>query len=317
MSTEGAAPEQELGAPRPAQAAERCGGSQSPSVKTQSHRSLELLGTILPPASALLALLYYFGWVRTRAFWADLGVEPSVLGFTIQDYLLRSIDGLFVPLGIALTLGLVLLWIHNTVLELLLAKRHLVFIHRTASTMVPLGLALFAFGISAFFPTIGEYFLLTPLSLAFGPALVVYGTSLRSRVRNMRSAQEIAGQGPAIAKTLLAMLVTVNIFWAISSFADAVGRGTAESVRTGLTRLPGVVIYSHQQLNIRAPGVKEKSIGDSDAAYQFRYEGLHLMLRSAGRLFLLAQGWSSDNASIIVLRDNEGIRVEFNVQRIS
>src|SRR5919198_481590 len=54
------------------------------------------------PAALITALAFYFGWRRERAFAGYFGIDPSVLGFSTNDYVLRSVDALFVPAAVVL-----------------------------------------------------------------------------------------------------------------------------------------------------------------------------------------------------------------------
>ena len=50
----------------------------------------------------ITALAYYFGYRREQAFADFFGIDPSALGFTTNDYVLRSVDALFVPVTVVL-----------------------------------------------------------------------------------------------------------------------------------------------------------------------------------------------------------------------
>ncbi|MFF8279994.1 hypothetical protein ACF05T_28505 [Streptomyces lateritius] len=55
------------------------------------------LATLLAPTTFIGALLLYFGFTYTDALYAHFGVDAATLGFSTQDYALRSagaaIDG--------------------------------------------------------------------------------------------------------------------------------------------------------------------------------------------------------------------------------
>src|ERR687891_1139456 len=55
----------------------------------------EVITTFVAPTTLVGALVFYFGWTRTRAWWLYFGIDPSVLGFSNQDYVLRSVNALF------------------------------------------------------------------------------------------------------------------------------------------------------------------------------------------------------------------------------
>ena len=59
--------------------------------------ALELFGLVIAPTTIITALAFYFGWTLTNARASYFGIDASALGFSTQDYLLRSADALFVP----------------------------------------------------------------------------------------------------------------------------------------------------------------------------------------------------------------------------
>ena len=80
--------------------------SPSPSPSPSARSALELAGLVVAPTTLVTALAFYFGWVLTNSRASYFGIDASALGFSTQDYLLRSADALFVPLGTALVLAL-------------------------------------------------------------------------------------------------------------------------------------------------------------------------------------------------------------------
>jgi hypothetical protein len=60
---------------------------------------LEAIGLVVAPTTLLTAVALYFG-VKLTASRADyFGIDQSTLGFSTRDYLLRSTDAVFVPVG--------------------------------------------------------------------------------------------------------------------------------------------------------------------------------------------------------------------------
>src|SRR6267378_186694 len=58
---------------------------------------IDAIRSWLASGTLIAAFLYYFGWTRTDALWRSLGIDQSVMGFSTQDYVLRSIDSVFLP----------------------------------------------------------------------------------------------------------------------------------------------------------------------------------------------------------------------------
>ena len=65
-----------------------------------------------------------------------------------------------------------------------------------------------------------------------------------------------------------------------------------------INRFPSVVVYSARDLKLAVPGVSAQQVGDEEAAYRYRYSGLHLLQHTGGRFFLVPRNWTpSDHRS--------------------
>ena len=71
----------------------------------------------MAPTSAVTALLYYFGWARTSVQAQQMGLDDSLLGYSTQDYLLRSLTSMTIPLVVALVATVVGLLLHTVVVR--------------------------------------------------------------------------------------------------------------------------------------------------------------------------------------------------------
>ena len=87
--------------------------SADPAVR----RTLRVLGSVVAPATLITALLYYFGWTATHASAAYLGIDESLLSFSTQDYLLRSVNPVFWPLAVGLIVAALALHGHIRVMR--------------------------------------------------------------------------------------------------------------------------------------------------------------------------------------------------------
>ena len=172
--------------------------SPPPAESADPTRSLRAtlrgIGSVVAPTSAVTALLYYFGWTRTTVQATRLGLDESLLGYSTQDYLLRSITSMLAPLVvglIAILLGLALhavltAWIHRTggraekstadpVRRRLLA--------RMVSTIAAAGLVLLALGGAGTRVARPSYelYVVTPVCVTLGLVLLVYAANLYRR----------------------------------------------------------------------------------------------------------------------------------------
>jgi hypothetical protein len=268
-------------------------------------RWLQILGAVIAPSSLITALSFYFGKVRTDTYFDYLGIDRSMLNFTTQDYLLRSTDVLFIPLGALLSVGVLILWTHCLV-EGHLSKHPRVLQYVTRGLVV-LGGGLFAIGaVNASrqglpFPT---PFLFAQLSLGVGVALVAYALRLRGK--------RLRGWISTVYGTLIGLLILLSLFSTTAEYAAALGTGRAQEFAAGLFDRPAVVVYSKDRLHIEAPGVVETTLEGVDSAYRYRYTGLRSLLRSGGNYFLLPALWSYTNDGVtVILPETTSIRLQF------
>src|ERR1700724_2957006 len=79
--------------------AERRGDAGADAGSTTIPRWVQILAAVIAPSSLITALAFYFGGVRTDAYFSYFGIDRSMINFATADYLLRSTDVLFIPLG--------------------------------------------------------------------------------------------------------------------------------------------------------------------------------------------------------------------------
>jgi len=306
-----------LGRPRTPSSSFGRAAAQRPAPSLE--RALQMLTAIVAPTTLLTALLFYFGWIRTNALFQYFGVDATALGFTTQDYLLRSTEALYVPLGTLLVVGLAGVWAHGQV-EHWLAGRRGEPSRRTAvavATVGVVGSALFARGVAGVaVPRLSrDGFLVTPACLGLGAVLGAYAQWLWRRLQPPRGRRGGANRPRwpgLIGLGLVAMLVVLSLFWATTDYARAYGRGRAVAYARDLAVRPGVVIYSAERLFLQGPGVREQALPAGEhASYRYRYSGLRLLTESHGRLFLLPAGWTTSDGAAIVLAGGDQLRVEF------
>ncbi|CPX41458.1 Uncharacterised protein [Mycobacteroides abscessus] len=59
---------------------------------------IAVITTVGTPLTMITALLLYFGWARSDAQSQWMGIEVSLFRFSTQDYVLRSISTLYLPI---------------------------------------------------------------------------------------------------------------------------------------------------------------------------------------------------------------------------
>jgi hypothetical protein len=274
------------------------------------------LAQVVAPTSLLTALLYYFGWAHVYYFFNYFGVNSTVLGFGTVDYLMRSVDALFVPIAVAATLALLVLWLHPAVSSRLRRGRGswLPWHRGTIGTIGGLALAV----VGAYVTFTGrvlpsQYAAWAPLSFGLGVFLLACMSHGRSRSRSRGG----DAQGPAaswagpLEWVIAFALVGVSLFAAATDYAAQVGQSRARHYASLLSTQPNVVVYSERSLSLSAPGVSQVRCREPRTAYGYRYDGLTLMLAAGGKYLLLPRRWSPAQGVAVLVDQSDSLRLEF------
>lgn len=283
---------------------------------------LKIVGSVVAPTTLLTALLFYFGRLHAQGLTRYLRVHFTVFDFTVQDYLVRSADGLFLPVTIAAAVALLSLWIHRLLLGALPVNTRTKVLQVLAPLAGVSGMGLVALALAAMFGN--KVFASFPeaggLSLSIGVLLLAYADRLlRSLIAERRSADppwSPAG-GIAVAEWgAIFILVSVGLFWAVNSYAIGVGTSRGQQIERGLESSADVVLYSEKSLDLHVPGVREMICSTPEnmpeAAYRFRYEGLKFVLQSGDHYLFLPKGWMRDSGVALVIPRSDALRLEFS-----
>lgn len=261
---------------------------------------VRLLTTVGSPVALATALLFYFGWVRTRFQARALGYDPVVLQLSVQDYLLKSINVLFLPLVVMVLGFLVLHHLHRRLIDAAGRSQRLrTMTVRAASLMIwswPIWLvtAIVLLAVPA------TRLIAVPVSLTIGLLLALYGHALRG----------LLGAGtrwPRATSIIVYVLLAFALFWDTERIARTTGQAFAQDILAYPQQLVAVTVYSEKRLEIATPGVTEAELGQN-SAYRFRYNGLRLLEGTGDRYVLM----SDHGGTIIVLNDEQGLRFEFS-----
>ena len=103
----------------------------------------------------------------------------------------------------------------------------------------------------------------------------------------------------------LFLLVSIGLFWAVGSYASSVGIARAQQIEASLATSPAVTLFSEKKLSLKAPGVLETPCSNG-SAFQFRYEGLTLVLQSGNQYLFLPNSWTHSNGTAFLLPPQPG-----------
>ncbi len=289
------------------------------------RRSLRSLVSVVGPTSLITALLFYFGWVRTRTQAADLGLEVSMLDTSTRTTLLRSLSSVYQPLGALLLVAVISLlghwalsnWIRSPVADDAARRNRARWVRRIAAALAVAAVIILAIGIRGALVEQWEASLwpLGPICLGAGIALGSYAVDIWLK---FGAGTERAGTDPelrwipTLIATLVVLLVVSALFWAVADYAEAVGHRQHRTLIGNLAFRPDVIVYSQRPLLLDTEQVKAETLSEeAPEAYRFQYSGLKLLFRDNGRYFLLPETWTQGESSAIVLPDESWLRYEF------
>jgi hypothetical protein len=283
-----------------------------------AREAVELIALIVAPATLLGALLFYFGWARSRAQARYFGIDVDLLGRSTQEYALRSIGAIFWPCTLLLAALLAAVVAHDATKRLAAARRPRVILV-LAACVGAVGVALLAFALAGVWePRAGGGAVHTPTAFAVGLPLAAYALFVGLSVAGDRERRSLPSlpRGPFV---LVAGLVAVFVFWAVGAHADLRGQRLAKRTAANLDSLPSVVVYSRHRLHLDGLGVVETALRGADSAYGYRYSGLRLFARSGTRTFLVPSRWCrmdvdegcEQHGVTFVLEDDAALRLDF------
>ncbi len=264
---------------------------------------------IIAPATLLSSLLFYFGYVSSRAQYRYFGLDVDTVGLSTRDYVMRSPQALLVPL-LAISLG------GAGLLLLHLAVRR----HPLPRPAVRAILGFGVLGVLAGVVLIGAYAavgdwpaypLVTPLLLAAGSAAVLYAIRLPAAPSFLQRADD-ESRGLRRGVLAFAMVAIVGcLFWVTATVAEWTGLGNGMRTARHLDRLAPVILDTRERLFLTDGIVREKAlpVGEGDE-FRYRYRGLRLLVQGDGAMFLVPEQWSPSDSTVMVRLDSS-VRVQF------
>lgn len=292
-------------------------------LSSQVERWLSVGGSIIAPATAITALLFYFGYVSSRAEYDYFGVDVDLVGLTTQDYVMRSPQPLLVPL-LVLTLACALLLAVHTWIRRRVTDQHRM--RRLARRTVMAGLGLVGIGVLLLFMywllREWEYYsLVTPLAIVVGGSLAGWGLG---QIRRQEAVASSAGNkrrtvdALSVAVVLVWVAVAAGVFWATATIAQWSGRGLGMEQARRLHELPSVVIDTKEQLFLpEEMEVVERRLEpvEDGQSFRYRYWGLRLLVEGDRAVFLVPNHWNTANLTLLVPVDDD-VRFRFQFRNL-
>ncbi len=265
--------------------------------------------TIVAPATLLTTLLFYFGYVSSRAQYRYFGLDVDTVGLSTQDYVMRSPQALLVPL-LAISLGGAgLLLLHLAVRRHPLPTTVVRGLLVVSVAAILLGVVLI--GGYAVLGAWSLYPLVTPLLVAAGSGGLLYAMRLPGAPAWLTSrSEETKGLRRGVLAFALVAIVGC-LFWATATVAEWSGLGNGMRTARHLDELAPVILDTRERLFLTDGIVKETALPASEGAgFRFRYRGLRLLIQGDGALFLVPERWSPSDSTLRVPLD-DSVRVQF------
>jgi hypothetical protein len=264
--------------------------------------------TFVAPATFLSALLFYFGYVTSRAQFRYFGVDVDTLGLTTRDFVMRSPQALLVPVLAAALAGVAVLLLHLGVRDRSLPRRVVAVTLGAGVALLGAGLVLlFGFAVLGDLPGYG---LVTPALLGGGVGLALY-TLRRPEAPHLLTADGSGGAARPGAVALALLVVATCVFWASATVAEWTGRGAAIRLAERLDDLPVVILDTQERLYLRDGVTRESELPQEEGqTFRYRYRGLRLLVQGADHLFLVPERWTPSNTTLAVPLDGT-TRVRF------
>lgn len=273
-------------------------------------RWIGVASSVIAPVTLLTALLFYFGYVSSRAQFRYFGLDVDTIGLSTNDFVMRSPQVLLVPLlGVALV-AMGLLLVHVRV------RRHppsaATVARGMAVALLTLVVGLVLLLGYAWFGRWRPYPLVTPALLGAGTAVLIYLLWTPTAPPWLRRSADDRARWVRPAVTGLALVVVATcLFWATATLAEWTGRGNAKQTARHLDELPAVILDTPERLYLTDGIVEETALpaGDEEG-FRFRYRGLRLLIQGESQMFLVPDRWSPSNSTLVIPSDGT-VRVQF------
>ncbi|WP_294570090.1 hypothetical protein [uncultured Arthrobacter sp.] len=281
-------------------------------------RAAKIFGAIVAPATMLTAIMFYFGLLHAYWFFDAFGVDYTIFEFRVEDYLIRSADGLFVPLIAIAAILLTGLWAHHLMpINFLQRRARSWALAGSVAAAATAAVLLTIAGVGIMVPDSIQIFTAVPgLSLTAGVALLFAASKLDRWRRALDSNSETGSRSTTSSAVVMEwaaifIIASAGLFWAAGDLSAAVGSQRAAQLVANLSSWPGAVLYSEKSLSLAVPGVIETTCKNPEAAHRFRYDGLKMILHSGGNYFFLHDGWRFDDGVALVVPASDALRLEF------
>jgi hypothetical protein len=278
------------------------------------HKWIGVVGLVVAPTTLVTSLCYYFGYISTRKSMAYLGIDSDAVGFTTNDYVTKSAGVLFVTVLTALVLSTGLLALCAYIRRLAKTEKHARLLRALGWTVVCVGAVCAVAGVAGVWhPAIWPHQMvwLTPVALALGAALLIFGAWIVRTAKTSRSPLPLA----TVERALLAIAVGVLVlalFWATNIFATKAGEVDGTNTAGNLwSKETTVILDTPDRLVLPKELIKESplTLANSPRGETFRYECFRVVAVRGDRWVLVPANWRPQFGYAVLVTANESHRI--------
>lgn len=282
-------------------------GGEGGSQRTDLQKMGSLLAAVVAPTTFVTAVLYYFGYAYSEAYFSHFGLDPGTLQLPASTLIRESVYPLFDPAAVLLLAGLLLLLAHSALDAVLWSQpRRRAPATAGAGVFGALGVVLVVASVAV--DLSGDAEAWKAVMLGMGALLIVYA------YRNLMALRTggLAGIEGVVSLTVAVGLVGLSTFWAADLRASNRGRVAATIVADNMDLLPAVVVDTRQPLHIRCASISE-TVADPlpEQGFPFSYTGLRQLTQVGDRVFLIPDGWSTEAGAVVLVRDDGSVRLQY------
>ncbi|MFI7704201.1 hypothetical protein [Nonomuraea sp. NPDC049480] len=280
-----------------------------PAAGQDFARVWRVLAHIVTPSTVVAALMIYVGAVRVNTLYRTLGVHPTMLDLSYQEYALHSASSLTEPVALILLVILVVLPAHALLARFVAGHRTATM--RAIAVLTVLGAAGALAGLlgAAGWLRPPTHAPVVPMGLGLSVFALGYAASLYAKVKPR------PGHSPTgwvVQRTVFVALLMVLLLWSLTVLTQTRAQEAVDNLRHQSWTLPGAVVYTPQRLHLAGAGITETPLPGQNAMYRYRYSGLSLLIHSNGKYFLLPACWPMTwPIQAIALPADGSLRLEF------
>jgi hypothetical protein len=266
--------------------------------------------TIASQAALITALLYFYGRVRTGAYYGYFGIGTNALGLSTSDYVIGSLNATLPPVIVCALAILAILAISkhldravdfirsrprlNRATVILIAAVLVVCVVVLVNGIVPWRYVSYSRGY--------------PMPIAVIGIAAVVGVGRRVLLPTTRWPSST----DRVWSMAVATFALAGVLWIADLYAGADGIDGARDFAKTLQSPTSTqfVLYSTERLLISGMGVRTNVIDSPGSRYHFQYSNLRVLVRTPDELIILAAEWQKGRDPVIVVPVDDSIRFD-------